>query len=82
MCAFCWDNCGFFCVELNVNELVSRWWYARLSRSGPGFDPRSGQVSWVRFFLTCKTNVGKLYASKVPEYHLAIIIIIIHYGHQ
>ena len=28
-----------------------------------GFDPRSGQVSWVRFFsgffLTCKANVGK-----------------------
>ena len=27
------------------------------------------------FFLTCKTNVGKLKAPKVPEYHLAIIII-------
>ena len=27
------------------------------------------------FFLTYKTNVGKLYAPKVPEYHLAIIII-------
>ena len=27
---------------------------------GPGFDPRSGQVSWVKFFLTCKTNVRKL----------------------
>ena len=39
------------------------------------FDPRSGQVSWVRFFLTCKTNVRKLYAPKVSEYHLAIIII-------
>ena len=26
------------------------------------------------FFLTCKTNVGKLKAPKVPEYHLAIII--------
>ena len=30
------------------------------------------------FLLTCKTNVGKLYAPKVPEYHLTIIIIIIH----
>ena len=29
---------------------ASRRWYARLSRSGPGFDPRSGQVSWVWFF--------------------------------
>ena len=27
------------------------------------------------FFLTCKTNVGKLSAPKVPEYHLTIIII-------
>ena len=27
-----------------------------VKRSGPGFDPRSGQVSWE----TCKTNVGKL----------------------
>ena len=26
------------------------------------------------FFFTCKTNVGKLQAPKVPEYHLAIII--------
>ena len=29
-----------------------------------------------RFFLTCKTNVRKLEALKVPEYHLAVIIII------
>ena len=29
-------------------------------------------------FLICKTNVGKLQAPKVPEYHLAIIIIITH----
>ena len=28
----------------------SRRWHARLSRSGPRFDPRSGQVSWVSFF--------------------------------
>ena len=27
------------------------------------------------FFLTCKTNVGKLYASEVPEYHY-------HYHHH
>ena len=32
------------------------------------------------FFLTCKTNVGKLKAPKVPEYHLAIIIIITHHS--
>ena len=27
------------------------------------------------FFLTCKTNGRKLQAQKVPEYHLAVIII-------
>ena len=34
-----------------------------LSPSGPGFDPRSGQFSWLRFFRgfssTAKTNVRK-----------------------
>ena len=32
------------------------------------------------FFLTCKTSVRKLQATKVPEYHLAIIIIITHHS--
>ena len=31
------------------------------------------------FFLTCKTNVMKLQAPKVPEYHLPIIIIHNHF---
>ena len=31
------------------------------------------------FFLTCKTNVRKLYAHKVPEYHMANIIIHHHF---
>ena len=39
------------------------------------------------FFLTCKTNIGKPQAPMVPEYHLAIIVIIIrliiiHYVHR
>ena len=38
---------------------------------GTGF---LGEVSG--FFLTCKTNVRKLQAPKVPEYHLAVVIII------
>ena len=40
--------------------------------SFPGRDkfPRWGFFRF--FFLTCKTNVGKLEAPKVPEYHLAI----------
>ena len=29
------------------------------------------------FFLTCKTNVRKLYTHQVPEYHLATIIILL-----
>ena len=33
------------------------------------------------FFLTCKTNVRKLWAPKVPEFNLAIIIIIIIHNH-
>ena len=28
------------------------------------------------FFLNCKTNVGKFYAHKYPEYDLAVIIIL------
>ena len=31
------------------------------------------------FFLTCKTNVRKLQAQKVPEHHLAIINIHYHF---
>ena len=54
----------------------------RLSRSGPGFDPRSGRVSWVRFFseffFICKTNVGKIQAQEVLEYHLAVIMILLY----
>ena len=28
------------------------------------------------FFITCKTNVRKLEAPKVPEYHLGVVIVI------
>ena len=34
--------------------------HARLSRSGPGFDPRSGQVSWVRFFRGFSSPVRQM----------------------
>ena len=59
----------------------------RVSRSGPGFDPGRDKFpggGFSGFFLTCKTNVGKLQAPKVPDYHLAIVssLIIIHYGGQ
>ena len=56
--------------------------HERLSRSGPRFDPWSGQVSWVRFFWGFSSPVRQMSGSfrppKVPEYHLAIIIIITH----
>ena len=40
--------------------LWSKWQHVRLSRSGPGFDPRSGQVSWVRFFLGFSSPVRQI----------------------
>ena len=40
--------------------LWDRWYHARLSRSGPGFDPWSGQVSWVRFFRGFSSPVGQM----------------------
>ena len=43
--------------------------------------PRSGQVSWVRFFRGFSSPVRQMSGSlapKVPEYHLAIIIIQSH----
>ena len=40
--------------------LWSKWQHARLSRSGPGFDPRSGQVSWVRFFRGFSSPVRQM----------------------
>ena len=43
---------------------------------GTGF---LGEV-FAGFFLTCKTNVGEALCPKVPEYHLAIIIIINHHS--
>ena len=46
----------------------------------PGFDPLSGQVSWVRFFRGFSSPVrqmsGNFRPPKVPEYHLAVVIII------
>ena len=41
---------------------------------------QSGEDSWVTFsgfLLTCKINVRELNAPWVPEYHLAIITIVI-----
>ena len=40
--------------------------HARLSRSGPGFDPRSVQVSWVRFFRGFSSPVRQMSGSFRP----------------
>ena len=40
--------------------LWSKWLHARLTRSGPGFDPRSGHVSWVRFFRGFSSPVRQM----------------------
>ena len=59
-----------------------------LSRSGPGFDPRSGQVSWVWFFRVFSTPVSQISGSFRPPRSPNIIWpsllswIIIHYGRQ
>ena len=43
--------------------LWDRWQHARLSRSGPGFEPWSGQVSWVRFFRGFSSPVRQMSGS-------------------
>ena len=60
---------------------------ARLSRSGPGFYPRSGQVSWVRFFRGFSSPVRPMSGNFRPPRSSNIIwpslsSIIIHYGCQ
>ena len=61
---------------------------ARLSRSGPGFDPRSGQVSWVTFFRVFSSRVRQMSGSFRPPRSPNIIwpslssSHIIHYGRQ
>ena len=67
--------------------LWARWWHTRLSRSGPGFDLRSGQVSWVRFFRGFSSSVRQMSGSFRPPRSPNITwpslsSIIIHYGRQ
>ena len=68
--------------------LWARWQHACLLRSGPGFDPRSGQVSWVRFFRGFSSPVRQMSGSFRPPRSPNIIwpslssSLIIHYGHQ
>ena len=53
--------------------LWARWQHARLSRSGPGFDSRSGQVSWVRFFRGLSSPVKQMSWCFRPPSSLNII---------
>ena len=67
--------------------LWSKWQYACLSCSAPGFDPRSGQVSWVRFFRGFSSPVRQMSGSFRPTRSPYIIwpslsSILIHYGRQ
>ena len=61
---------------------------ARLSRRGPGFCSRSGQVSWVRFFRGFSSPVRQMSGSFRPPRPPNIILpslsstLIIHYGRQ
>ena len=78
----------------NSNELRTgpplwgRRQHARLSRSGPGFDPRSGQVSWVRIFRSFSSPVRQMSGSFGPPRSPNIIwpslssSHTIHYGRQ
>ena len=54
----------------NLLSLIPPLWarrqHARLSRCGPGFDPRSGQVSWVRFFSGFSSPVRQMSGSFRP----------------
>ena len=61
--------------------------HAHLSRSGPRFDPRSGQVSWVRFFRGFSSPVRQMSGSFRPPRSPNITwpplsSIISHYGRQ
>ena len=68
--------------------LWARRQHARLSRSGSGFEPRSGQVSWGRFFRGLSSPVRQMSGSFRPPRSPNIIwpslssSLIIHYGRQ
>ena len=47
--------------------LWARWQHVRLSCSGPGFEPRSGQVSWVRFSRGFSSPVRQMSGSFRPQ---------------
>ena len=72
--------------SLKYPPLWARRQHARLSRSGPGFDPRSGQVSWVGFFRDFSSPVRQMSGNFRPPRSTNIICpslsSIIHYARQ
>ena len=72
---------------LKVHRSGPGWHHSRLSRNGPGFDPRSGLASWVRFFRGFSSPVRQMSGSFRPPRSPNIIwptlsSINIHYGGQ
>ena len=72
-------------VEESFNLGITATWIGR--RSGPGFDPRSGQVSWVRFFRgfssTGRQMSGSFRSPRSPNIIWpSLSYIFIHYGCQ
>ena len=62
--------------------LWARQYNARLSCSRPGFNPRLGQVSWVRFFWGFFSPVRQMLGNFRPPRSTNSSSIIIHYGCQ
>ena len=78
----------YLLLLLRSPPLWNRLQHVCLSRSRPGFDPRSGQVSWVRFFWGLSSPVRQMSGSFRPPRSPNIIWpslswwLIIHYGRQ
>ena len=53
-------------ASVHIHTATDKRQHARLSRSGPGFDPWSGQVSWVRFFRGFSSPVRQISGSFRP----------------
>ena len=60
-------DCRWITNNNTSSPLWARRQHARLSRSGPGFDPRSGQVSWVKFFRGFSSPVSQMLGSFRPQ---------------
>ena len=68
-------------IIYSMSPLLSRRYHERLTGSRPGFDPRSGQVSWMRVLRGFSSSVrqmsGIFTPTGFPEYHLPITLMLI-----